>query len=123
MPFLPSRSPSAHFPISDGEADSEETLGSESELEAEDFEDANETTPRPSYIRPVKLQQLAASSLAKDTSIGPVRVPPMRSGSMATVRIQRRAQLAEKLKDVFELKGIEEVWAGKLRACIMLPAF
>lgn len=34
-----------------------------------------------------------------------------RQGSMATVRVQRRAKLAEKLKEVFELDGIEEVWA------------
>ena len=35
-----------------------------------------------------------------------------RSGSMATVRQNRRAQLAEKLRDVFELSNINEVVAG-----------
>lgn len=35
-----------------------------------------------------------------------------RSGSMATVRIQRRTQLAQKLKEIFDLPGIEEVRAG-----------
>ncbi len=35
-----------------------------------------------------------------------------RSGSMATVRQNRRAQLAEKLQDVFELDNINEVVAG-----------
>ncbi|TCD70641.1 Sterol 3-beta-glucosyltransferase [Steccherinum ochraceum] len=39
------------------------------------------------------------------SSIKPV---PARSGSMATVKIQRRARLAEKLRDIFELKGISE---------------
>lgn len=37
-----------------------------------------------------------------------------RSSSMATVRHNRRAQLAEKLRDVFELSNINEVVAGKL---------
>jgi hypothetical protein len=31
---------------------------------------------------------------------------------MATIRLQRRVRLAEKLRDVFELEGIKEVWAG-----------
>ncbi|KZT22136.1 glycosyltransferase family 1 protein [Neolentinus lepideus HHB14362 ss-1] len=34
-----------------------------------------------------------------------------RSGSMATVRLQRRVRLANKLKDVFDLDGIDEVLA------------
>lgn len=41
------------------------------------------------------------------------RPPPARSGSMATVKLQRRARLAEKLRDIFDLKGIEEVVAGR----------
>ena len=36
-----------------------------------------------------------------------------RSGSMATVRQNRRAQLADKLRDVFDLDDINEVVAGK----------
>jgi hypothetical protein len=51
-------------------------------------------------------------------------IPPsmMRSGSMATVRIQRRVRLAEKLKQVFDLDGIEEVWAGmsRLFSCFVI---
>ena len=35
-----------------------------------------------------------------------------RSASMATVRQNRRSQLAEKLRDVFELNDIHEVVAG-----------
>lgn len=35
-----------------------------------------------------------------------------RAGSMATVRLHRRARLAEKLKEVYDLDGIREVWAG-----------
>ena len=35
-------------------------------------------------------------------------------GGLATIRLHRRMRLAEKLKDVFELDGINEVLAGKL---------
>lgn len=35
-----------------------------------------------------------------------------RSGSIGTVKLQRRARLAEKLRDVFDLTGIQEVIAG-----------
>lgn len=41
-----------------------------------------------------------------------------RPGSMATVRQNRRAQLAEKLQDVFELSNINEVVAGKTSSSI-----
>ncbi|KAJ7139710.1 hypothetical protein C8R44DRAFT_310723 [Mycena epipterygia] len=91
--------------VSEEEPGSDATLGSSEEQDAEDFE---ETTPRPTYAeRPIplheRLQQQSDS----------ITIPPsmMRSGSMATVRIQRRVRLAEKLKQVFDLDGIEEVWA------------
>jgi hypothetical protein len=35
------------------------------------------------------------------------------AGSMATIRVKRRAQLADKLRDIFELGGIQEVVAGQ----------
>lgn len=35
-----------------------------------------------------------------------------RAGSLATVRFVRRARLAEKLKEVYDLEDIKEVWAG-----------
>lgn len=35
------------------------------------------------------------------------------AGSIATIRVKRRAQLADKLRDVFELKGIQQVVAGQ----------
>ena len=40
------------------------------------------------------------------------RGPMLRAGSMATVRVQRRAKLACKLREVFDLDDIEEVVAG-----------
>ena len=35
------------------------------------------------------------------------------TGSMATIRVKRRAQLADKLRDIFELEGIQQVVAGQ----------
>jgi sterol 3beta-glucosyltransferase len=84
-----------------------------SEDEPEDFEHATprpvqEPTPRPEKPTvPSRVMQDAAGSTSSS------RPTPARSGTMATVRIQRRARLADKLKEVFELEGIEEVWAGK----------
>ena len=43
---------------------------------------------------------------------GSVKTHSTRSGSMATVKLQRRARLAEKLREIFDLNGIEEVIAG-----------
>lgn len=40
------------------------------------------------------------------------RIAMSRTASLATVRLKRRARLAEKLKDVFGLNAIEEVVAG-----------
>ncbi|PFH54756.1 glycosyltransferase family 1 protein [Amanita thiersii Skay4041] len=45
------------------------------------------------------------------TSLTYSRPPPARSCSGATVKLQRRARLAEKLRQVFDLPGIEEVWS------------
>jgi hypothetical protein len=92
--------------VSEEEPASDATLGSSEEQDAEDFEEA---TPRPPYAeRPVPLHERLQQQSESMT------IPPsmMRSGSMATVRIQRRVRLAEKLKQVFDLDGIEEVWAG-----------
>ena len=35
-----------------------------------------------------------------------------RTGSMATIRLHRRTRLAEKLKEVYDLEDVREVWAG-----------
>jgi len=40
------------------------------------------------------------------------------TGSIATIRVKRRAQLADKLRDIFELEGIRQVVAGQ---CSPLP--
>ena len=45
---------------------------------------------------------------------------PLRAGSMATVRVQRRAKLASKLREVFDLDDIHEVVAGLFFYIILL---
>ncbi|KIJ45703.1 hypothetical protein M422DRAFT_251011 [Sphaerobolus stellatus SS14] len=47
--------------------------------------------------------------------------PAVRSGSMATVKLQRRARLASKLREVFEVEDIGEVVAGQHGAPFNLP--
>lgn len=93
----------------------EEPVLSEEDLE-EDFE-------------PIAEQQMSDSKQDKDNirvSLAPLpeldilesstRTNPTRSGSMGTVKLQRRARLAEKLREVFDVQGIEEVVAGNTRA-------
>lgn len=41
-----------------------------------------------------------------------------RSTSLATVKLQRRARLAEKLKEVFDVKEVTEVIAGSYSSTI-----
>lgn len=56
----------------------------------------------------------ALGEVEKDLPGSPstAKAHPSRSGSMATVKLQRRARLAEKLRDIFEIEGIEEVITG-----------
>ncbi|OCH96692.1 UDP-Glycosyltransferase/glycogen phosphorylase [Obba rivulosa] len=90
----------------------QEPVMSEEEIE-EDFES---TTPGPSGTA----LELHAPSLREplDTlpelealDVNAQRRTQTRSGSMATVKLQRRARLAEKLRGVFELEDIHEVIA------------
>lgn len=92
-----------------------EPIMSEEEIE-EDFEP---TAPGPSEQQP----ELYVPSLRKPLDTLPElealdtntqRRSQTRSGSMATVKLQRRARLAEKLRGVFELEDIHEVIAGML---------
>ncbi|KAJ3786365.1 glycosyltransferase family 1 protein [Lentinula aff. detonsa] len=97
------------------EYSSDEIIQSDEEPDADDFE---ETTPKaPETAAPPHLQlrsvsymtqkQLSSSQLPDTVAM----TRSTRSGSMATVRLQRRTKLAEKLRDIFELDGIEEVHA------------
>ena len=57
---------------------------------------------------------IALSLPELDSRDVPMKPHSTRSGSMATVKLQRRARLAEKLREIFEISGIEEVIAGEL---------
>ncbi|KAL0072234.1 Sterol 3-beta-glucosyltransferase [Marasmius tenuissimus] len=87
------------LPEVDDEPPSEEI--SQSEDETPDFEDEI-ATPLPTVRPQVNVFERGKMS---------------RSGSMATVRLQRRTKLATKLKEVFELDAIEEVRAGAFYRC------
>ena len=97
----------------------EEPVLSEEEIE-EDFEPANADAPDPRHDNRRSLQMTLPPLPELNTQgLPPTKTkgPPSRSGSMATVKLQRRARLAEKLRDIFELTGIEEVIAGESCCC------
>jgi sterol 3beta-glucosyltransferase len=58
---------------------------------------------------------VSAASPRPDGPMGNVMM--RRSTSLATVKVQRRAKLAEKLKEVFDVKELQEVIAG-LSPCL-----
>lgn len=106
-----SRRPTIPEHPSSSEGEGEDPTASDGETDDEDFE-ATPTIPHSS--KPLALRQ---STLGRETSPEtalPARMKLTRSrtGSMATVRIQRRTKLAEKLKQIFDLPGIEEVSSG-----------
>ncbi|KAJ3718409.1 hypothetical protein C8R42DRAFT_697487 [Lentinula raphanica] len=104
-----------HIPTLSPTYSSDEIVQSDEEPDADDFE---ETTPKaPETTTPPHLQ-LRSVSYVTQKQLSSSQLPDTiamtratRSGSMATVRLQRRTKLAEKLRDIFEIDGIEEVHA------------
>ncbi|KAG5648261.1 hypothetical protein DXG03_006219 [Asterophora parasitica] len=94
-------------PYSSMPEEDSELLNSEEEPEVEDFEEA----PRPLDASPSSSAIHSEKGKGRPTALSQSRMLFSRTGSTATVRLQRRAGLAEKLKEVFELDAIEEVWA------------
>src|SRR4051812_3118499 len=84
----------------------EDIVGSDEELE-NDFEE----TPRIPDSVPTELASLG-KVVPETADLAPFDAMRERAGSMATIRLHRRARLAEKLKEVYELEDIREVWAG-----------
>ena len=72
-------------------------------------QDFEEPKPCPPFTQqsqlppPVNLASRAANSYIYSN---------VQTDSMATIRLNRRARLAEKLRDIFELEGIDQVLAG-----------
>jgi len=83
----------------------EDIVGSDEELE-NDFEE----TPRIPDSVPTELASLG-KVVPETADLAPFDAMRERAGSMATIRLHRRARLAEKLKEVYELEDIREVWA------------
>ncbi len=93
--------------------------GPDEEPEDEDFEDGAPKIPVTTTLHPAA--QRAGPSVPRGVDPRASRIVPSRTGSTATVRLQRRTRLAEKLRDVFQLEGIEEVVAGMRFMTILLP--
>lgn len=107
-PFKP-RMPTNH------EEPEPDEIDSGSEASAEDFEE--EVSGVPLTDEPIG----AASALPPHVAEA-LRSHPPRQASMGTVKLRRRSRLAEKLKDVFELDDISEVWAGKCHSSLNFSA-
>ena len=71
--------------------------------EEDDFDPPTIPTHLPASLKPTPSTQ-ASRRLNRRFST---------TGSMATIRVKRRAQLADKLRDIFELDGIRQVVAGQ----------
>ncbi len=89
----------------------EEPVLSEDEIE-EDFEPMDPAIPDSKACRDYGVS-MSLPPLSEIDSLGESVIrAPTRSGSMATVKLERRARLAEKLRDIFDVQGIDEVIAG-----------
>lgn len=85
---------------------------SEEEIE-EDFEPMGSGTPDAKHDNRHSLRvSLPPLPELDSLETAASKTHPARSGSMATVKLQRRARLAEKLRQIFEVDGIQEVVAG-----------
>jgi len=120
---VPGSNPGSSTLYTPVEEEGSDTLLSEDEAEAEDFEE----TPRPPSPRPAHIHhahsEMPTQSNERHITSSLSRIIPSRVGSMTTVRFQRRAGLAEKLREVFELDGIEEVRAGALSCTYTIEYF
>ena len=96
------------------EPTAEEPVMSEEDLE-EDFEPMAGRSPSNSKQGMDSLRMTLAPLPELSSPESLLRSHPTRSGSMGTVKIQRRARLAEKLREVFDVPGIEEVVAGNAK--------
>ena len=89
------------------EEESLEDMSPSDEEQDNDFEE----TPRLPVEAPPQLSQQMMSRNPSSQVLPPPSLRE-RQNSMATVRLHRRARLAEKLREVYDLEDIGEVWAG-----------
>lgn len=100
-------SPEEGHESSDGDLDG--ICLSEEDADAEDFEAA---TPRPEDV-PKPEHATSELPMAFRPGVHMRRRASSHAGSITTVKVDRRARLAEKLKEIFELNAIDEVLAGE----------
>lgn len=91
-------------------AEEPESYLSDEEIE-QDFEETKSPDLRPPLTQQSKSVPPFGNHSITSSAVNPFKYANIRTGSMATIRLHRRARLAEKLRDVFELEGIKEVWA------------
>jgi sterol 3beta-glucosyltransferase len=93
---------------------------SDEDTDADDFElPKSPAANRSRKDRPIGLSPVLEHASPKFD----IRHHAGRSGSMSTVQTvkpNRRARLAEKLADVFEISGINEVIAGEYACCYLV---
>lgn len=110
IPRLPKHGIQAHSAVIEEELAIDDTVVSDEEIE-QDFEDtSHSSTSRPSLL---SQQPILPSTPVESHDSILFKSMMTRTGSMATVKLHRRARLAEKLRDIYELDDIQEVWAGK----------
>ncbi|KAL4069427.1 glycosyltransferase family 1 protein [Scleroderma citrinum] len=92
-----------------GESDSDAEMNMAFEDDADDFETA---TPRPPDVqKPESASTSEPATMTAQLRTSIRRRTASRSGSMATVKVNRRARLAEKLREIFDIDILNEVWA------------
>ena len=97
-------------PVTEGPVMSEEEVEGDFEAGKDTPHDRHSMNMHSGILPLPPLAELDAS----DSSVS--RSHPTRSGSMGTVntvKVERRAKLAEKLREVFDLQGIQEVVSGQ----------
>lgn len=87
----------------------EEAVQDDASQSDEDMEHDFEDTPR---SREDAILRSKHNHIPSSRELSPHDALRNRQGSMATVKLSRRARLAEKLKEVYDLEDITEVWAG-----------
>jgi sterol 3beta-glucosyltransferase len=80
----------------------------------DDFEARIHGPERPQNTDKTEAEAVALVTERKGREKEAAQNAPTRSGSMGTVKLKRRAALADKLRDIFEVPGITEVVAGML---------
>ena len=86
-----------------------EEPGPEEPPESDQGEDFEDPSPEVASSTTAGRNSALHSSAASHSFTRP---PSSRTGSLNTIKLQRRARLTEKLREVFELPDIGEVYAG-----------